>query len=182
MLSAGALGKGVCVRNLNVNSLQGDKRIIDVLRKFGAKITVFKDGYKVEKGNLNGIIYDCQNIPDLVQIISVVSAYASGKTTLKNVSRLTLKESDRIEGILNNLKACGIKAVYDGNDLTIYGGKVLGGDMNGSNDHRTVMSACILTAFASGCSTVTTPNAIKKSYPNFYKDFTLLGGKVDGDI
>ncbi len=181
-LCLGALGDGVEVTNLNKNSCQGDKEILNVLKKFGAIVESTKSGYFVKKGNLTGQVIDCENIPDLVQIISVLASYSKGKTILKNVSRLKIKESDRIESILTNLKVAGIDAKCNGSDLIINGGSPKSGKFLGFNDHRSVMSAVCLATFASGESIVTDSLAINKSYTNFYKDYVSLGGKVNGDI
>ena len=181
-LCLGALGDGVEVTNLNKNSCQGDKEILNVLEKFGAIVESTKDGYFVKKGNLIGQVIDCENIPDLVQIISVLASYSKGKTILQNVSRLKIKESDRIEGILTNLKVAGIDATYSENDLIINGGSPKSGKFLVFNDHRSVMSAVCLATFANGESIVTDSLAINKSYTNFYKDYVTLGGKVNGDI
>ena len=183
ILALGALSdKGVTVLNLNKASSQGDKKIIDALKLFGAKITEVDGGYFVKKGELNGITLDCENIPDLVQILSVVASFAKGESRFLNVSRLKLKESDRIEGIIKNLTSAGVKAEYTGNDLIIYGGEVKGSVFYGDNDHRTVMSGVVLSTFCKGESTILGAEAISKSYPEFFKDYKLIGGIVDGDI
>ncbi len=181
-LCLGALSSGVEVTNLNKNSYQGDKEIVEVLKKFGAIVKETKEGYLVKKGNLIGQVLDCENIPDLVQIISVIASYSKGQTVLKNVSRLKIKESDRVQGIIYNLGVAGIDAKYNGNDLIIQGGKPKSGKFLGFNDHRTVMSAVCLANFTNGVSTVSDSLAINKSYINFYNDFKCLGGIVDGDI
>ena len=182
MLVAGALGDGVLVKNLNKNSRQGDRRIIEILKEFSAIVEEKDNGYFVKKGNLKGVTIDCEDIPDLVQIISVLASYSSGKTVLKNVSRLAVKESDRIEGILTNLKSANVLANYDNGNLTIYGGEVKSGKFLGFNDHRTVMSATILSAFCEGESVITDSEAVSKSYTNFFKDFIKIGGQVSGDF
>ena len=182
LLAMGVLGKGVKVLNLNKNSKQGDSRIIETLRDFGGIIQDVEDGYFAKKGTLNGVVVDCEDIPDIVQILSVVASFANGKSVFKNVNRLEIKESNRVLGIINNLKNAGIKAEYDGKDLTVYGGKVKAGVFNGDNDHRTVMSAVVASAFSDGESIVKGVEAVNKSYPTFFEDFNSLGGKTNGDI
>ena len=182
LLALGVLGDGVTVLNLNKNSKQGDSKIIDILKAFGGIIMDVENGYFVKKGDLKGITVDCENIPDIVQILSVIASYSKGKSVFKNVNRLEIKESNRVLGIINNLKNAGITAEYDGNDLTVYGGKVKGGTFSGDNDHRTVMSAVVTSAFSDGESTVKGVEAVNKSYPTFFKDFKALGGITNGDI
>lgn len=178
-LAAGALGKGVTVKNLNPVSVQGDRAIVDILSRFGAQVGVTEDGVTVKKSKLQGIEVDISPIPDLAQIIAVVAAFAEGKTVLKNVERLQIKESDRLSAIIKTLSAVGIETAIFGNDLIIFGGKPHGAALGGEKDHRTVMSQTVLATFASGNSTVENVGAESKSYPEFYKDFALIGGKTD---
>ncbi len=182
LLALGVLGSGVTVLNLNKNSKQGDRKIIDILKDFGGIITEVDNGYFAKKGQLKGTVVDCEDIPDIVQILSVVASYSNGVSLFKNVNRLEIKESNRVLGIVNNLKNAGIKAEYNGKDLTIYGGTVKNGTFNGDNDHRTVMAMAVLSAFNNGESTIKGVEAVNKSYPTFFKDFSNLGGVTNGDI
>ena len=182
LLAMGVLGDGVTVTNLNKNSKQGDKKIVEILKDFGGDIKEVENGYIAKKGELNGITVDCEDIPDIVQILSVVAGYAKGKSVFKNVNRLEIKESNRVLGIINNLKNANIKAEYNGKDLTVYGGIVTSGIFNGDNDHRTVMSAVVMASFTSGESVIKGAEAVNKSYPTFFSDFISLGGITNGDI
>ena len=116
-LSAGAISKdGVTVTGLDLNSPQGDKAIIDLLRRFGADISISHNpasadsgsldltenaltelsSITVKGGSLHGIDIDAADIPDLVPILSAVAATAEGKTIIRNIERLRIKESDRV--------------------------------------------------------------------------------------
>lgn len=179
MFCMGAIGGEVVVKNLNHQSLQGDKRILEALKSFGANVNEVTGGYKVQKGNLKGITIDCQHIPDIVQVLSVVAGFAQGKTQFTNVSRLEIKESDRIAGIIKNLSLAGIKAEYLDGNLTVYGcDKIHAGQFLGENDHRTVMSATVLALNCSGESVILGAEAINKSFPSFFEQVKILGGKV----
>ncbi len=182
LLCQGAIGGSVTVKNLNLNSCQGDKMIVDALKMFGAKISVDNDCITVENDRLTGITMDMEDIPDIVQILSVVASFAKGKSVFKNVSRLVIKESDRLQGIINNLGNAGIKAEYNNKDLTVYGGLPHGSVFEGENDHRTVMSAVTLALFSDGESKIIGAEAINKSYPSFFDDVKKLGGNISGDI
>lgn len=179
IFSLGAITGSVKVTGLKADSLQGDARILDVLKRFGAEVIVNENYITVSKRKLNAVVLDCQNIPDLVQIIAVVGAYSNGVTILKNVERLRLKESDRIQAIINQLNSADIKCRYDNGDLYIYGGMPKGAEFSGGNDHRTVMSATVLGLGAKGNSFVIGAEPVNKSYTNFYKDVQSLGGNVD---
>ena len=182
MLAAGAIGGNVRVSNLNARSLQGDMRILPILQRFGAQISVNARGVGVQGGRLVGTIVDIDPVPDLAQIVAVVAAYAEGTTILRNIGRLRLKESDRERAILDMLRTAGIQANTVGDDLYIEGGAPRGGDFGAGNDHRTAMSAAILATAAAGASTIDEPQVVAKSYPAFWQDFEALGGMIDGDI
>ncbi len=175
-LALGAIGGEVTVKGLNINSSQGDKQIVEILKNLGAKVSVSKGEITLKKGELTGAIIDVANIPDVAPCLSTVLAFADGKSVLKNVDRLKIKESDRLSAIIQNLTVAGIKTEYVDNTLIIYGGSVLGGTYGGFNDHRMVMSACVLASMADKSSTVTDVNAVAKSYPEFFDDFLKLGG------
>ena len=178
-LCAGAIGDRITIKGLNPNSCQGDREILKILKTFGAKVKTGKNKITVEKEKLRAIEYDCTDIPDLVQIISVVCAFCSGTSVLKNVQRLKDKESDRIQAILNMLKIAKIKAEYLNGDLKITGRIPIGGDFDGGNDHRTVMSSAILASHSIGTSTINGAQVTDKSYPEFFAHFTQLGGIID---
>lgn len=180
LLAIGALTGCVTVKNLKYPTLQSDGAIVEILRKFGAEVSVSGDAVTVKKSALNGIEgINCQNFPDIAQVICSVAAFANGKTQLTGVNRLKIKESDRIAAIINTLESCGIKAEYDGNALTVHGGTPKGGTFDGGKDHRTVMSAAVIGAAANGVSTITQAEYCAKSYPDFFKDIKRLGGKAD---
>lgn len=181
-LSAGAINGEITVKGLNPESVQGDRKIIGVLKRFGASVTVSDGGVTVKRNELNGTTVDLEDIPDLGQIISVVAAYATGETVLKSVNRLKIKESDRLKAITDMLSVSGIAYYSADDELKIYGGAPKGGSFSGGNDHRTVMSCAVLAANAMGETQITDAEAINKSYPDFFKDYKILGGTVNGDI
>lgn len=175
-LVAGALSsRGVTVVGLNPDSVQGDKKIIDVIAAAGAEVTVSGNAVTVRKRNLNGFTADATDIPDAVPAISVLAAYCAGETAISGVERLKIKESDRLGEVIKMLGAAGIKT-YGGDELRIEGGFPHGGAFDSANDHRMAMSEAILAAFADGDSTIDGESAVKKSYPDFYKDYKKIGG------
>ena len=182
ILCSGAINGEVTVKGLNQFTTQGDGRILQVLKQFGAKVTVSEDQVTVKSQELKGIEVDVEDIPDLAQIISVVGAYASGKTVIKNVERLKIKESDRLQAIIDMLTVCGIKTEVKDNSLIIEGGRPKGGEFFGGNDHRTVMSSAILAFHANGNSTIIGAEAVSKSYPDFFEQAKKLGGRVNVNI
>lgn len=180
-LCAGALGGDVSVSGLNINSKQGDKEIIDILKRFGANVTVSDDTVRVNGGELKGIEIDASQIPDLVPVLASVGAYAKGATIIKNAARLRLKESDRLSAMAQNLKKIGADVRELPDSLIINGSAVLkGGNADGFNDHRIVMAMSIAALRTENGINISGSESINKSYPEFFSDFLRLGGVING--
>lgn len=180
-LCAGALNEnGVTVEDLDINSPQGDKAILKVLAAMGADVQIDGTEITVKKNKLNGTIVDAADIPDAVPIISVVAAMCEGETRIINAGRLRIKESDRIKAIYDMLTAVDGKVEETADGLIIKGNeKLLGGKVDGCNDHRIVMSASILSNFCNGAVEITDAQAVSKSYPHFFEDFNSMGGNAN---
>ena len=181
-LCAGALSKdGVTVSGLNINSIQGDKKVLDILKRMGASVEVNNDEITVKKNKLMGTMVNGGDIPDLVPIVSVMGAMCDkGVTHIVNASRLRLKESDRIattEALLTKVGAA-VSETDDG--LVIWGeNDLIGGRVEGANDHRVVMSAAILSCLCALPVDIVDAETVEKSYPHFFEDFNSLGGKAN---
>lgn len=180
-LCAGALNeKGVTVEDLNINSPQGDKKILEVLKNMGADVKIDGTEITVKKNKLNGVTVDAADIPDAVPIISVVAAMCEGETRIINAGRLRIKESDRIKAIKDMFTAVGGKVEETADGLIIKGKEKLpGGKVEGYNDHRIVMSAAILSNFCDGAVEITDAQAVSKSYPHFFEDYNRMGGNAN---
>lgn len=171
---------GVEVRGLNPDSAQGDKAIIDVLKKMNAEIFHNGNCFKADVSHLKGATIDASDIPDAVPVIAAVAATAQGKTVITNASRLRIKESDRIASTVAMLRSLGADA-YETDDGMIITGKpyLSGGTVDSFNDHRIAMAAAVAAAKCKGDVIITDANAVNKSYPDFFKHYNLLGGHAD---
>ncbi|TFG21045.1 MAG: 3-phosphoshikimate 1-carboxyvinyltransferase [Promethearchaeota archaeon] len=172
----------VIIKNLDVQNPQGDKRIIEILHDMGADIEINEDKNQIiVKGGttLQGRNIDCSEIPDLFPILSVLGAFADGKTTLYNASNLRLKESDRISVMARELAKMGIRIKEKEDKLTIYHTQTLNGTLfNHANDHRVAMACCIAALFANDNSKIEKMDIIEDSYPTFIDDLNKLGAKI----
>lgn len=174
-LCAGALTGPVTVSGLSMDSLQGDKAILDLLSAFGANVTFCDHKVTVAPGVLKAVDIDAAAIPDLVPVLSVVAAAASGTTRIYNAQRLRLKESDRIASVCSMLTALGVHAEETVDGLQIRGGIPLtGGTVDSCNDHRIAMAAAVASTLCADAVTVLGAEAVNKSYPDFWSDFELL--------
>ena len=136
-LCADALGANVVLSGLDENCPQGDRRVVEILEKFGAKKIVTNGDIIIEAGRLRGIEIDASNIPDLVPVLSVVACAARGTTRIYGAKRLRLKESDRLETTADFLTRLGADVTVTDDGLEIVGkGKLEGGTVFGHNDHR----------------------------------------------
>ncbi|MGN0522221.1 MAG: 3-phosphoshikimate 1-carboxyvinyltransferase [Eubacterium sp.] len=178
-LAAGAINGDVALKGLDLNSAQGDKEIVNVLKRFGADIDI-NDGFiRCKKSKLRGIEVDVTDIPDTVPSIAVTAAFANGKTVIKGAERLRYKESDRIESVVTNLKKMGVAVEETRDGMIITGSSVKGAELDGYNDHRIVMAFSIAALSANGETTITQAESINKTYPSFFDDYNKLGGKSD---
>lgn len=177
-LAAGALGRPVTLTGLDLDSPQGDKAVLEVLKSFGAEVSVSGGDVTVAPAPLQGITLDVSEIPDLLPILAVVAACASGETRFEGAARLRLKESDRLTATANLLRALGGDAEELPDGLIVRGRALTGGTADGCNDHRIVMAAAVAAIRCAGAVTVTGAEAVHKSYPAFFDDYAKLGGDV----
>lgn len=174
------LAAGAGVTGLDLNSLQGDKIITDVLRDAGAKDLSGNGTFRFDTSSLHGFRLDAARYPDLVPVAAVLAATADGVTVISNTDRLRYKESDRVAALLSLLDAAGAQARYEDGKIIINGKPSLrGGEADSFNDHRIVMAAAVLSAKCDGSITIKNADAVNKSYPGFFRDFTSLGGKIN---
>lgn len=178
-LCASALsGRPITCKGLNINSLQGDKKILNILENFGVSIKTGENDITVIPGQLHGVTIDASQVPDLVPAIAAVAACAEGTSKIVNAERLRIKESDRLKSITATLSALGADISETADGLVINGRKKLsGGKVDSWGDHRIAMMAAIASAVCEKPVTIENAQAVKKSYPAFFDDFKILGGK-----
>ena len=177
-LVAGAIGKGsIRCEGVFENSIQGDRKIEDILTKMGAKIKREEAAVTVYPSKLFGTNIDAADIPDIVPVICVASCSAEGATVITNTKRLREKESDRVESTVNMLCALGADIEADENTITIRKSALCGGIIDSANDHRIAMSGAIASLITKDAVTIENAGAVSKSYPDFFLKFQMLGGE-----
>lgn len=178
---AGVTGKQpITVCGMNNDSLQGDSYIIEHLRSMGAFIECTENGVVAMPSHLFGTELDCTDTPDLVPVLAVAAAVAQGTTVFTGVGRLRYKESDRLAAVSDLLASFGITSQIGEDTFTVYGGEpVATKAVDSYNDHRIAMSAAVMSALASGVTTIKQHTCVAKSYPTFFDDFAMLGGNVE---
>ncbi len=163
------------VEGISLASAQGDVRFVRILERMGCRVTSDDRGVTVEGSDrLCGIDVDMSDMPDLVPTLAVVASVAEGKTTVRNVAHLRIKESDRLAVTMENLARMGIRANSDGMDLEIVGGAPHGAVIETADDHRMAMSFSLVGLVTEGIR-IEGEDCVAKSFPNFWEVLQSLG-------
>ncbi|MDA8562145.1 3-phosphoshikimate 1-carboxyvinyltransferase [Gammaproteobacteria bacterium] len=181
LIAAAVLIPGkVFINNLNMSDTQGDKAIIDILKKMGANITINKNNICIIGGQcLNGIKIDANYFPDLLPILSVIGACAQNKTEIYNVKHARYKETNRIKSMYCGLKKLGANIFEKNDGLIVYKSQLIGNKVNSFDDHRTFMALSIAGLLADGKTKISNISCINKTYPNFINDMKKIGANIE---
>lgn len=188
-LACGALGGDITCHGLRLTSSQKDKAILNILEEMGAQteITSGVNGTasvscRNPEGYLKGIHEDVSQTPDLVPVMAAVMALAEGSSLITGAERLKIKESDRLLTVFRLISGLGGDITYGGTGLSLTGMPAMqGGEADSFNDHRIAMAAAVASCGCISPVTIHNAEAVRKSYPDFFKDFTMLGGKLSTD-
>lgn len=179
-LAVGATSGEIEVENLNPESLQGDKVMLDFLRNMGALVEVNQNSIRVRKSTLNAIRADLSDCIDLLPTMAVLAAVANGVSEFVGVERARLKESNRVSALREGLERMGIKVGETKNRLTITGSEPKGSVIDTRGDHRIAMAFSILGSLAGG-TVINDAECVSKTYPEFWDILKSIGGKVKRD-
>ncbi|WP_320950187.1 3-phosphoshikimate 1-carboxyvinyltransferase [Fusobacterium sp.] len=171
-LVANSIGSDIKINGLNVNSLQGDKKIVDF-------ISEIDNWNKNEK-----LILDGSETPDIIPILSLKASISKKEIEIINIARLRIKESDRLSATVQELSKLGFDLIEKEDSILINSRK----DFNKINnspvylsshsDHRIAMTIAIASTCYNGEIILDNLDCVKKSYPNFWEVFLSLGGKI----
>lgn len=179
LLVAGAIAGPITVRGLDLSSTQADRAIIDALMAANAGIAMDAKGIQLRPIEMDGFYFDATDCPDLFPPLVALAAYCKGKTTIKGVSRLAHKESDRAVTLQDEFDKMGVTINLKGDEMIIHGGgKVKGADVHSHHDHRIAMACAVAALKADSEMVIDEAQAVKKSYPDFYEDLKKLGADV----
>jgi 3-phosphoshikimate 1-carboxyvinyltransferase len=175
----------VVIRNVGINPTRDG--IIKVCKQMGADITlenVIDNGGEpvadliVRHSDLTAIEIGGEIIPTLIDeipVIAVLACMAKGQTVIRDASELKVKESNRIDVMVNNLKKMGADITATADGMMINGGKPLHGAVVESKmDHRIAMSFSVASMIAEGETDILEAECVDISYPNFYADLKAL--------
>lgn len=170
----------ITVNNLNPDSRQGDKGILEylelvdhVLSGDKTKYVCKPDGMITLDENMNNIYCDCTNIPDIAPYMAVIAPFVFDKITFSGIGRLRIKESDRVKAVITQLSNIGVKTVETDDELTVYRYNVTEDIQDKKiylpafNDHRMVMCAILIAVILKCEVDIDNIFCIKKSFPEF---------------
>ena len=191
LMVAGAVFGSVELQGLDTSSVQADISIMDILVDAGAVVSVTEQDSSVcvRKAPLEAFSADLNHCPDLFPVVSVLAAFCAGRSTLSGIARLSGKESNRAEAILEMLSALGVNAsvvedelIVEGEQLTsrVMNGRLLkGGYFTTRHDHRMVMALAVASLGADSPITVDDADCVAKSFPGFFTtaDIKTIGQK-----
>lgn len=157
-IGANALCNNIQVTGLSLDSKQGDRAVLTLT-----------DDLKQDT------VISGADIPDLIPILAVVAAANHG-ATFENIGRLRLKESDRVQTTCEMLNALGAKTQVTNNTMQVFPAPFIGCVINAHNDHRIAMAGAIASTISHDPVIILGADCVKKSYPNFWAEFSRLGG------
>ena len=169
--------------HVNKNSLQGDREIIEIVTRMGAKLEIFDDYVIVKPSKTKGTVIDISQCPDIGPVLTVLAALSEGETRIINGERLRIKESDRITSIKTELNKLGGNVSEEGDSLIIQGVEGFRGGVtvNAWNDHRIAMSLAVASTRCEKEIILEEAESVRKSYPHFWDDFVKMGGEIEKD-
>jgi len=180
LLSAAVLlGENLTIQISTGSMPQADEAIIDILEIMGVVITLDKNVIKIKSPEkLDGGKFDLSNYPDLIPAIAILALKTSKPIKIFNVEHARYKETDRITIIARELTKLGIKVVEKKDGLVLNNSDNLtNADLNSENDHRLFMAFCIAGMYVGNC-TISHPESVEISYPNFISEMKRIGCKI----
>ena len=172
--AAAAVTRGdVRVMGLSKDSIQGDIEFCNCLEQMGCEIQYGADYIRVQGGDLIGIDIDMNAISDTVLTLAVVSLFAHGPTTIRNVRHIRDKETDRITDLARELRRLGATVEEFDDGMTITPSQYQGANIKTYDDHRMAMSFAI-AGLRIPDVVICDPECCNKTYPNFLADLTAL--------
>ena len=155
---------------------QGDEAIVDILEKLGVNVRLEEEMITTESPELlNGGKFDLSNTPDLLPAIAILALKSEKPIEMFNVKHARYKETDRIAILSRELKKIGLDVEEKEDGMIVRkSGELHPAELNSENDHRMFMAFSIVGMFIGDC-TVSDPDAVKVSYPEFIEDMKNVG-------
>ncbi len=171
--AAAITGGRTRIEKLNPETLHGDIKFVDILRKMGCEIVKGKDFVEIKGGDLKGIDVNMNEMPDAVQTLAVTALFAHGETRITGVPNLRIKETDRIKALATELSRLGAEVRELDDGLVIIPGKLQSAEVETYDDHRMAMSFALAGLKIHGVK-IKGPECVSKSFPGFFDKLESL--------
>jgi 3-phosphoshikimate 1-carboxyvinyltransferase len=174
----------VKIKNVNINPTRIG--LLTVLKRMGADIKIInkQNSYEpyadieVRSSVLKGTVVRPDEIPlmvDEVPVLCVAAAFARGKTEIRGIEELRVKETDRVNSMISNLTIAGVDISDKKPGLVVNGGgQYVRGDFKSFGDHRTAMSMIVFAMALDKPSKIDDVSCINKSFPGFIRIIKTL--------
>ena len=179
LAAAVLLGEDLTIKASTGSMPQADEAIIDILETMGVVVTLNKNIIKIKSPKkLDGGKFDLSDSPDLVPAVAILALKSSNPIEIFNVEHVRYKETDRLSIIARELSKLGIKVEEKKDGLILSNSDNLNSaDLNSENDHRLFMAFSIAGMYIGNC-TVSDPESVKISYPDFISEMKRIGCKI----
>ncbi len=181
----------VVVRDVHMNSMQGDIKFIEALKDMGCAVTEQEQGVQVsgkELGIYPGLELSMKDFSDQTMTMAALAPFAHGAMVIKNIGHIRFQETDRVRGILTELRRMGIRCeeVPELDGIKIYPGEIKETEVETYEDHRMAM-AFTLVGLKTGKITIKNPGCCRKTFENYfelidslYKQAGIFGCRASG--
>lgn len=179
-------GSDLVLRNVGINPTRSG--ILDVVSAMGGSADILSGNHaddaepaadlRVRASRLHGTVIEGSLIPRLIDELPVIAAMActaEGTTVIRDARELKVKESDRIRTMAEGLSRMGAAVTETPDGMIIEGGRPLrGAEIDSRGDHRVAMAFTILSLLADGPVTISHPECVSVSAPDFYRDLKII--------
>ncbi len=179
LVGAAIAGKEMRIHGLDMNDAQGDKAVVEMLRKMGARIDEEDTCIRISAGSLTGCELDLNATPDALPALAIAGCAAAGETTLVNVPHARIKETDRIAVMCHELLSLGADCEERDDGLIIRKSKLKGGTVKGHDDHRIVMAFALAGMIADAPVTIDSAEAMRVTFPSYVELWNASGACME---
>lgn len=168
---AALTGGSAVVRNVHMDTLQGDIRFTNVLEEMGCSVEDTRQGVRVsapESGILHGLTADMNHFSDQALTLAALAVFADSPVKITNIEHIRLQECDRIQAISENMKRLGIRCNEERGEITIYPGEMKAAEIETYEDHRVAMAFTLVGLRQEGI-TILNPMCCRKTFENYYE-------------
>lgn len=183
-------GSDVTVTHVGLNPSRS--ALLDVLRRFGARIDVTIDDdwhgepvgrIRIRHADMRELVITPDEVPEVIDELPVLATLGTygGSVTVSGAGELRVKESDRIAELVAGLRAMGADADERPDGFQVrFAGRLTGGTVHAKHDHRLAMAFAIAALGATGATTIEGADAVTVSYPSFFQDLDRLARRAEG--